>query len=202
MLGGRRVRMVRQRLPLPADADFCIVGTVDPQRQLPEGPFGDHLGYYSLAHDFPVLKVEQVYHRPDAIWPFTVVGRPPQEDTSFGAIIHELTEPMVPISSRRQSPTPSTPRGSSRFFAIGSERYVPQREREPRRFLTCANAILGFGQCFAAKYLSSWRRKTTRSRRERHRGVLPPPPVESDFRRDLHFQTRTTIDTLDYSAPA
>src|SRR6202030_2862535 len=84
-LGGRRVPMIRMPagLPIYAEADFCITGTVDPDRRLPEGPFGDHLGYYSLTHDFPVLKVEKVYHRDDAIWPFTVVGRPPQEDTSF-----------------------------------------------------------------------------------------------------------------------
>ena len=77
------------QLPIYAEADFCTQGVVDPERQLPEGPFGDHLGYYSLAHDFPVLRVEKVYHRPDAIWPFTVVGRPPQEDTMFGELIHE-----------------------------------------------------------------------------------------------------------------
>src|SRR4051812_10669788 len=97
-LGGRRVRLAPQPgdLPMAADADFCITGTVDPARQLPEGPFGDHLGYYSLAHPFPVLNVERVYHRADAVWPFTVVGRPPQEDTSFGALIHELTGPVIP----------------------------------------------------------------------------------------------------------
>src|SRR5262245_30295893 len=67
-LGGRRVRLVRRpgELPVAADADFCLTGTVDPDRLLPEGPFGDHLGYYSLAHPFPVLNVEHVYHRGDA----------------------------------------------------------------------------------------------------------------------------------------
>src|SRR5215470_17135323 len=87
-LGGRRVRLILQAnsTPIFADADFCITGTVDPDKQLPEGPFGDHLGYYSLAHPFPVLNVEQVWHRDGAIWPFTVVGRPPQEDTCFGQI--------------------------------------------------------------------------------------------------------------------
>src|SRR5258706_9056869 len=77
-LGGRRVRLIAGQngaLPLPADADFCIVGEVIPDKMLPEGPFGDHLGYYSLKHPFPVLRVEAVYHRKDAIWPFTVVGR-------------------------------------------------------------------------------------------------------------------------------
>jgi 4-hydroxy-3-polyprenylbenzoate decarboxylase len=93
-LGGHRIPLVHRRphssplpegeggkaLPIYAEADFCIMGTVDPNRTLPEGPFGDHLGYYSLAHEFPVLRVERVYHRTGAIWPFTVVGRPPQED--------------------------------------------------------------------------------------------------------------------------
>ena len=57
--------MIRRpgQIGMYADADFCIVGVVDPNKQLPEGPFGDHLGYYSLAHDFPVLQVERVYHR-------------------------------------------------------------------------------------------------------------------------------------------
>ena len=97
-LSGRRIRMVRRSegLPVHADTDFAICGTVVPGRLEPEGPFGDHLGYYSLAHPFPVLKVEQVYHRKDAIWPFTVVGRPPQEDTMFGWLIHDLTGPIIP----------------------------------------------------------------------------------------------------------
>ena len=97
-LGGRRVAMVAPDggLPMPAEADFVICGSIDPPRRKPEGPFGDHLGYYSLTHDFPVLRVDRVYHRDGAIWPFTSVGRPPQEDTSFGALIHELTGPIIP----------------------------------------------------------------------------------------------------------
>ena len=81
-LGGHRIKMVRRGdgLPVHADTDFAICGTVIPDgdRTLmkPEGPFGDHLGYYSLEHPFPVLRVEKVYHRPDPIWAFTVVGRP------------------------------------------------------------------------------------------------------------------------------
>ena len=81
VLGRRRVRMVPRadRLPVHADADFCITGYIEPMKTLPEGPFGDHLGYYSLRHDFPVMRVEKVYHRERPIWPFTVVGRPPQK---------------------------------------------------------------------------------------------------------------------------
>lgn len=77
------------------DADFVITGDLYPNETKPEGPFGDHLGYYSLTHEFPVLKVHKVYGRKGAIYPFTVVGRPPQEDTSFGALIHELTGDAV-----------------------------------------------------------------------------------------------------------
>ena len=80
-LAGRRMRMITgDHAPVYADADFAIVGTIDPNKTKPEGPFGDHLGYYSLQHDFPVLQVEHVWHRKDAIWPFygrraTAAGR-------------------------------------------------------------------------------------------------------------------------------
>ncbi|HEY4198413.1 MAG TPA: UbiD family decarboxylase, partial [Mucilaginibacter sp.] len=85
-LGKRRFRYFYddEGFCISADADFVITGTVMPHDNKPEGPFGDHLGYYSLKHDFPLLKVHNVYHRRNAIWSFTVVGRPPQEDTSFG----------------------------------------------------------------------------------------------------------------------
>lgn len=117
VLGGRRIELVpaANGLPMPAEADFVISGSIDPARTKPEGPFGDHLGYYSLAHDFPVMTVEAVHHRPGAIWPFTVVGRPPQEDTSFGEFIHERRPGRKIIGS-------STTHGMSmRTPASGSE---------------------------------------------------------------------------------
>ena len=92
VLGGRRFRyMYEDGYCISTDADFVITGEVIPNYNKPEGPFGDHLGYYSLQHDFPVLKVHKVYAKKNAIWPFTVVGRPPQEDTSFGQLIHSIT---------------------------------------------------------------------------------------------------------------
>jgi len=86
---------------MPAEADFVIQGTIDPNIRKPEGPFGDHLGYYSLKHDFPILKVERVYHRNNAIWPFTSVGRPPQEDTSFGGLHPRAHRSCHPQRGRR-----------------------------------------------------------------------------------------------------
>ena len=137
-------------LPMPAEADFAIVGTIDPLARKPEGPFGDHLGYYSLKHDFPVLRVERVYHRPGALWPFTTVGRPPQEDNSFGALIHELTGPLVPtvLPGVRAVHAVDAAGVHPLLLAIASERYVPYADvRRPQEILTSANAILGPAAC-------------------------------------------------------
>lgn len=204
-LGGRRVRMVRRGdgLPFAGEADFVITGTIDPSLRLPEGPFGDHLGYYSLAHEFPVLNVERVYHRADAIWPFTTVGRPPQEDTAFGAFIHELTGPIIPTVLPGIHAVHAVDAAGVHplLLAIGSERYVPYApRRQPQELLTLASAVLGQGQMSLAKYLIICAREDAPAL-EIHdiaafmRHVL----ARVDWRRDLHFHTRTTIDTLDYS---
>lgn len=195
---------VRRGLPpVYAEADFAIVGRVDPHRQLPEGPFGDHLGYYSLAHDFPVLEVEHVWHRPGAIWPFTSVGRPPQEDTTFGALIHELTGPVVPtlIPGLRAVHAVDAAGVHPLLLAIGSERYVPYAAtRQPRELLTQANALLGQGQLSLAKYLLILCGDDVPDLDINDIHCFFRHLLERvDWTRDLHFQTRTTIDTLDYS---
>jgi 4-hydroxy-3-polyprenylbenzoate decarboxylase len=210
-LGGRRIALVLPQqgedaspfLPIPAEADFCICGTVDPQRLLPEGPFGDHLGYYSLVHDFPVLRVERVYHRPGAIWPFTVVGRPPQEDTCFGDLIHELTGPIIPtvVPGIHAVHAVDAAGVHPLLLAVGSERYVPYaRKRRPQELLTCANALLGQGQLSLAKYLLIVAREDDPELDIQDIAAFFRHLLERvDWTTDLHFQTRTTIDTLDYS---
>ena len=204
-LSRRAVRMVRNGTGpmICAEADFCISGTIDPNRQLPEGPFGDHLGYYSLTHDFPVVNVDAVYHRKDAIWPFTVVGRPPQEDTIFGALIHDLTGPAIPAVLPGVHAVHAVDAAGVHplLLAIGSERYVPYAsDRQPQELLTNANAILGQGQLSLAKYLLIVAKEDNPE--------LDIHDIEAfllhllrrvDWSRDLHFQTRTTIDTLDYT---
>jgi 4-hydroxy-3-polyprenylbenzoate decarboxylase len=208
-LGGQRVRLIREEehvLPLFADADFCITGTVDPDRLLPEGPFGDHLGYYSLQHDFPVLRVERVHHRTDAVWPFTVVGRPPQEDTVFGQLIHEITGPIIPsvVAGVHAVHAVDAAGVHPLLLAIGSERYVPYGERrKPQELLTCANAILGQGQLSLAKYLLIVAKEDAPDVDIRDIPAFLRHVIERvDWRTDLHFQTSTTIDTLDYSGTA
>ena len=186
-----------------AEADFCLSGTIDPNRQLPEGPFGDHLGYYSLTHDFPVVNVDTVYHRKDAIWPFTVVGRPPQEDSIFGALIHDLTGPAIPAVLPGVHAVHAVDEAGVHplLLAIGSERYVPYAsERQPQELLTNANAILGQGQLSLAKYLLIVAKEDDRALDIHDIAKFFQHLLKRvDWNRDLHFQTRTTIDTLDYT---
>ena len=204
-LAGHRIPLCRSgsSASIYADADFCIVGTIDPDRQLPEGPFGDHLGYYSLIHDFPVMNVEHVYHRDGAIWPFTVVGRPPQEDTVFGELIHELTGPVIPTVLPGVKAVNAVDASGVHplLLAIGSERYVPYRTTTaPQEILTQANAILGQGQMSLAKYLWIIDGACDPMLDINDVGTFLVRCLERvDWRRDLHFQTQTTIDTLDYS---
>ena len=211
-LSARRVRLVTGQgsLPVVAEADFCITGTVDPETLLPEGPFGDHLGYYSLKHDFPVLNVERVTHRRDAIWPFTVVGRPPQEDTAFGQIIHEITGAAIPqvLPGVRAVHAVDAAGVHPLLLAIGSERYTPYASQadgspvglRPQELLTQANAILGQGQLSLAKYLLIVDGADNPSLDIHDIPAFFQHLLERvDWTNDLHFQTRTTIDTLDYS---
>ncbi len=202
-LAGRRISLIcGDHAPVYADADFAITGTIDPQARKPEGPFGDHLGYYSLAHPFPMMRVAKVWHRDGAIWPFTVVGRPPQEDTTFGQLIHELTDPIIPTVFPGVKAVHAVDAAGVHplLLAIGSERYMPYlKSQEPQELLTQANAILGNGQLSLAKYL--WITDEPDFHLDIHNvgEFLQYILRRADWRRDLHFQTRTTIDTLDYS---
>lgn len=203
LLNRRSARMIRGPLHVHADADFCIEGVIDPFAQKPEGPFGDHLGYYSNRHDFPFLRVTRVTHRPDAIWPFTVVGRPPQEDTTFGALIHEMTGPLVPdvLPGVRAVHAVDAAGVHPLLLALGSERYTPYAKlSRPAELLTQASAILGQGQMSLAKWLFIAAEGDAPGLDPHDvRGFFAHVLARVDPRRDLHFVCNTTIDTLDYS---
>lgn len=204
-LGNRRFRYFydEEGFCISADADFVITGTVYPQQNKPEGPFGDHLGYYSLTHPFPLMKVHNVYHKNDALWSFTVVGRPPQEDTSFGALIHELTGSAIPqeIPGLKEVNAVDAAGVHPLLFAIGSERYTPfLNDRKPQELLTIANHILGKNQLSLAKYLFIAAREDNEALRTADIASFLQHVLERiDLSKDLHFYTNTTIDTLDYS---
>jgi 4-hydroxy-3-polyprenylbenzoate decarboxylase len=204
-LGNRRFRYFydEEGFCISADADFVITGMVHPNENKPEGPFGDHLGYYSLTHPFPLMKVHNVYHKKDAIWSFTVVGRPPQEDTSFGALIHEITGSALPkeIHGLKEVNAVDAAGVHPLLFAIGSERYTPfLKERKPQEILTISNHILGKNQLSLAKYLFIAAREDDENLSTHDPAVFLQHILSRiDFSRDLHFHTQTTIDTLDYT---
>lgn len=205
VLGNRRFRYFydEEGFCISADADFVITGTVYPNDNKPEGPFGDHLGYYSLTHPFPLMHVHNVYHKKDPIWSFTVVGRPPQEDTSFGALIHDITGSAIPqeIDGLHAVNAVDAAGVHPLLFAIGSERYTPYMKVDrPQEILTIANHILGKNQLSLAKYLFIAAKEDNPDLDiDNIQGFLKHMLERIDPARDLHFQTKTTIDTLDYT---
>jgi 4-hydroxy-3-polyprenylbenzoate decarboxylase len=202
-LAGRNFRYFRHHgFVLSTDADFCITGWVIPHETRPEGPFGDHLGYYSNVHAFPCIRVASVWHRPGAIFPFTVVGRPPREDSHFGRLIHEITRNAVAKALPGVTAVNAVDAAGVHplLLAKARERYLPYEAPMPRELLTHAHAILGKGQLSLAKYLFICAHEDdpgldVNDEKQFFMHVLE----RVDFARDLHFITCTTMDTLDYS---
>ncbi len=204
VLGGKRFQYAyRDGYAISCDADFVITGEVYPNENKPEGPFGDHLGYYSLRHPFPVMKVHKVWCRKDAIWPFTVVGRPPQEDTSFGDLIHEIVGGGISseIPGLHQIHAVDAAGVHPLLLALGSERYTPYEPvARPQELLTIANHILGTGQLSLAKFLFIAAKEESNTPDTHDIPAFFQHILERfEPERDLHFYTKTSIDTLDYS---
>ncbi|GHV53293.1 3-octaprenyl-4-hydroxybenzoate carboxy-lyase [Deltaproteobacteria bacterium] len=205
LLAGHRIPMLTGvgPLPIPAESDFAIIGRLRGARTAPEGPFGDHMGYYSLEHDFPVLTVDAVRHREGAIWPFTTVGRPPQEDTLFGEFVHELTQSLVPaiFPGVKELYAVDDAGVHPLLLAVGRERYVPfAGERCPQELISCGLHLLGTSQTSLSKYVlaAAAEDDATLSAHDIP-AFFTHMLARTDFRRDLHFITRTTMDTLDYT---
>lgn len=207
LLGGRRIELADcgMKLPVISQTDFLIQAEIGEDCK-PEGPFGDHLGYYSLRHPFPVAKVQNVFHRNNAIWPFTTVGRPPQEDTVFGAFIHELTRPLVAkvFEGVKEVRAVDAAGVHPLLLAIGRERYTPYKLREkPQELLTQAMGLLGKTQTSLAKYLLIVSGEDAPGL-----SVADIPAffehllTRTNFTRDLHFFCNASSDTLDYSGGA
>ena len=203
VLGGRRFRYTYDDgFCISTDADFVITGEVYPGENKPEGPFGDHLGYYSLKHSFPLMKVHKVFAKKNAIWPFTVVGRPPQEDTSFGQLIHEITGSAVQaeIPGIKEVHAVDAAGVHPLLLAIGSERYTPYAPaKQPAEILTIANHILGTGQLSLAKFLFITADDSNQLSTTNIQLYFQYILERLHLNRDIHFYTNTTIDTLDYS---
>jgi len=197
LLAGQKLKMARNPLGasphrLAAEAEFALVGQAPPHERRPEGPFGDHYGYYSLRHDYPVFQVDAVFHRRDAIYPATVVGKPRQEDFFIGDYLQKLLSPLFPMvmPSVRDLWT----YGETGFHSLCA---AVVRERYGREALVSGFRILGEGQLSLTKFL-----------------LLTDTPQDlKDFPRllehvlerfrpetDLFVFSNVSMDTLDYTS--
>ena len=196
LLLGRRLRQARAGdfpLPVAADAEFALIGRVPPGERRPEGPFGDHYGYYSLAHPYPVFKVEAIHHRDAPIYPATVVGKPRQEDFFIGDFLQTLLSPLFPVVMPAVRDLWSY--GETGYHAL-SAAVVNQRYK--REAMAAAFRILGEGQLSLTKFLLVLDRP--RDLRD-FRGVLAEVLRRADFRTDLYVFGNLSMDSLDYAGP-
>ena len=93
------VKCITNDIYVPANAEFILEGYVDPQEEpVLEGPFGDHTGYYSLADYYPRFHVTCITHRKNAIYPATVVGKPPMEDCYMAKVTERIFLPMLKLT--------------------------------------------------------------------------------------------------------
>ena len=197
LIMGKKLPLVKDPLgghPLVAAAEFAAKGAAPPHLRRPEGPFGDHYGYNSLTHDYPVFQVERLYHRNKAIYPATVVGRPRQEDFYIGDFLQELLSPLFPLvmSGVRQLKT----FGEAGFHCLAAARVT---DRYPREAFASGLRILGEGQLSLTKFLiitdgdldvsdfpKLWRHVLERI----------------NWRTDLFVFANVSQDTLDYTGPS
>lgn len=180
------------RSPLIAEAEFAIVGHVPPHERLPEGPFGDHYGYYSLAHDYPVFHADAVFHRKDAIYPATVVGKPRQEDFFIGDYLQELLSPLFPLVMPAVRDLWSY--GETGFHSLAA---AVVRERYGREALSAGFRILGEGQLTLTKFLLlTDQPQDLRDFKSLFEHIL----ARVEWHRDLFIFSQTAFDTLDYAS--
>jgi 4-hydroxybenzoate decarboxylase subunit C len=196
LVAGRRIPLARNPagpLPVIGGTEFVLVGEVAPGVRRPEGPFGDHYGYYSEVHDYPVFTAHALLHRPDAVFPATVVGKPRQEDFFLGDYLQELLEPLMPV----------TMPAVRRLWSYGETGYhslaaAVVRERYEREAMASAFRILGEGQLSLTKFLLI----TDGAIDLRDfRATLTHILERADFRTDLFLFANLSMDSLDYAGP-
>ncbi|HEX6182653.1 MAG TPA: UbiD family decarboxylase [Pyrinomonadaceae bacterium] len=197
VLAGEKIRVTDSPLEghphrLVAEAEFALVGQVPPRERRPEGPFGDHYGYYSLQHDYPVFNVEAVFHRRDAVYPATVVGKPRQEDFFIGDYLQKLLSPLFPLVMPSVRDLWSY--GETGFHSLAA---AVVRERYAREALVSAFRILGEGQLSLTKFLLLT--DTPQDLRDFPRLLAH---VLARFRpeTDLFVFSNLSMDTLDYTS--
>lgn len=197
MLQGEKLRLGRapeSPYPLVAECEFALIGKAQPGQRRMEGPFGDHYGYYSWAHEFPIFNCEAIYHRKDAIFPATVVGKPRQEDFYIGDYLQELLSPLFPVVMPSVKDLWSY--GETGFHSLAG---AIIRERFYRESMVSAFRILGEGQLALTKFLIVTDQNVNlRNFKELLMTVLERFKPETD----LFIFSNLSLDTLDYTGPS
>jgi 4-hydroxybenzoate decarboxylase subunit C len=196
LIAGERLPQVHGHGPHPliATAEFALIGEVPPHKRQPEGPFGDHYGYYSLQHDYPVFDAQRIAHRADAIFPATVVGKPRQEDFFIGDLLQELLSPLFPLVM------PAVERlwsyGETGYHSLAA---AVVKQRYKREAMASAFRILGEGQLSLTKFLLVTDRYV-----DVHdfRATLEHLLARTNTETDLYVFSNLSMDTLDYTGPA
>jgi 4-hydroxybenzoate decarboxylase subunit C len=196
LLGGEKLPMVSNPIGaahrLVAEAEFALIGHAPPHERRPEGPFGDHYGYYSLQHDYPVFHCDAIAHRGDAIYPATVVGKPRQEDFFIGDYLQSLLSPIFPLVMPSVRDLWSY--GETGFHSLAA---AVVRERYAREALVSGFRILGEGQLALTKFLI-----LTDSPIDLHDfpRVLEHVLARVNWKTDFFIFANTSMDTLDYTS--
>jgi len=196
LLGGEKLKMTRSLKGgwhrLVAEAEFALVGSAPPRERRPEGPFGDHYGYYSLQHDYPVFHCDAIFHRRDAIYPATVVGKPRQEDFFIGDYLQSLLSPLFPLVMPGVRALWSY--GETGFHSLAA---AVVRERYAREALVSGFRILGEGQLSLTKFLLLT--DTVIDLHDFPR-VLEHVLARVNWETDFFIFSNTSMDTLDYTS--
>ncbi|MCU0866091.1 MAG: UbiD family decarboxylase [Planctomycetes bacterium] len=196
LLVGQRLRSARSPhspLPVQADAEFCILGEVRPGERHPEGPFGDHYGYYSLQHDYPLVRANALLHRRDPVLAATVVGKPRQEDFFLGDYLQELLLPLAKVAMPQVKDLWSY--GETGYHALAA---AVVQERYGREAMQSAFRILGEGQLSLTKFLLLTDRAVDL---RDFRATLTHILARTRFQTDLYVFGSLSMDTLDYAGP-
>jgi 4-hydroxy-3-polyprenylbenzoate decarboxylase len=195
LLRGRPVVLSRGEtvdLDVPAAAELVLEGTVAPGERRAEGPFGDHFGHYSAAAPFPVFRVRKVFRRRDAIYPATVVGKPPQEDGVMGNAVQELLGPLIRL------PHPEV-RALWSFEETGFHHLLVAsvEERFAKEAMRAAFGLLGQGQLGLTKVLVTVAKDVDCRDLD---AVLDAIARHFDPAEDFLLLPRVPFDTLDFTS--
>jgi 4-hydroxybenzoate decarboxylase subunit C len=179
--------------PLIGSAEFALMGEVAPRLRKPEGPFGDHYGYYSLQHDYPVFRVKQIARRRDAIYPATIVGKPRQEDFFIGDLLQDLLSPLFPLVMPAVEQLWSY--GETGYHSLGA---AVVKQRYKREAMASAFRILGEGQLSLTKFLLLTDQHVDL---KDFRATLEHVLARTQPQTDLYVFSNLSMDTLDYTGP-